>query len=151
MGSLVNSSKHFRKKLYQLSTTFFRGQKQREFLTHSMRQHYYNIKTKDITRKKKQLVTTLKLHNIYNTNIVKNGICTPRLWPLNKSMVTEHLLIFLEHFALRILPYLSFKTYRIMQVGKTIPILQLMKLDPKKVKDFPRRPLQLGRRVRICV
>ena len=66
-------------------------------------------------------------------------------------MVTEHLLIFLEHFALRILPYLSFKTYRIMQVGKTIPILQLMKLDPKKVKDFPRRPLQLGRRVGICV
>lgn len=46
---------------------------------------------------------------------------------------------------------LSFKTYRIMQVGKTVPILQLMKLGLKKVKDFPRRPLQLGRRVGICV
>lgn len=58
MGSLVNSSKHFRKNLYQLSTTFFRGQKQREFLTHSMRQHYYNMKTKDITRKKKYRPTS---------------------------------------------------------------------------------------------
>ena len=53
MASLVNSTKHWREKLYQFSTSCSRKQKQREHLvTHSTKLHPSNTKTKIlITRK----------------------------------------------------------------------------------------------------
>lgn len=56
-GSLVNSIKYLRKKLYKFSTSSFRGEKQREyFLTHAMRPALPNIKTKDISGKQISLM-----------------------------------------------------------------------------------------------
>lgn len=44
-----------------------------------------------------------------------------------------------------------FKLIEPWKVDSTIPILQLMELGLKTVKNFPPRSLQVGERVRICV